>query len=73
MFESSPIQRCNAVAFGSNLCEEAKVTQLENVSAGESEKDFLIRSNDERLLVFNILKNQDLKDNSKMTGSKHTL
>ena len=37
-------QRCNAVNFESNVCEEANVLHLEDIDAGDSEKSFLIRS-----------------------------
>ena len=40
--------RCNAVSFESNLCEEANVVQLEDINVGETEKDFLIRSEEVR-------------------------
>ena len=40
--------RCNAVSFESNLCEEASVMELEDINVGESEKDFLIRSDEVR-------------------------
>ena len=40
--------RCNAVSFESNLCEEASVMELEDINFGESEKDFLIRSDEVR-------------------------
>ena len=42
------LERCNAVSFESNVCEEAQVMELENINVGEQEKDFLIRSDDMR-------------------------
>ena len=41
-------ERCNAVSFESNVCEEAQVMELENINVGEQEKDFLIRSDEIR-------------------------
>ena len=38
------VQRCNAVKFEGNVCEEAKVTALEEIESGQTETRFLIRS-----------------------------
>ena len=42
------IQRCNAVHFESNLCEEAKLKELKEADVDEEEKDVLIRLEDAR-------------------------
>ena len=42
------IQRCNAVHFESNLCEEAKLKELKEADVDEEEKDILIRLEDAR-------------------------
>ena len=42
------IQRCNAVHFESNLCEEAKLKVLKEADADEDEKNILIRLEDAR-------------------------
>ena len=42
------IQRCNAVHFESNLCEEAKLKELREADVDEEEKDILIRLEDAR-------------------------
>ena len=38
------VHRCNAVKFEGNVCEEAKVTALEEIESGQTETRFLIRS-----------------------------
>ena len=48
-------KRCNAVKFEGNVCEEAKVTQLEDIEVGPAEKSFLIRSEDAKY-VFIVLR-----------------
>ena len=47
-----PNLRCNAVSFESDLCEEAHIMQLQEADAGETQKSFLIRSEEARFVYF---------------------
>ena len=47
-----PNVRCNAVSFESDLCEEAHIMQLQEADAGETQKSFLIRSEEARFVYF---------------------
>ena len=47
-YDNPHFLRCNAVSFGSNVCEEAHIMQLQEADSGETQKSFLIRSEEER-------------------------
>ena len=50
-----PNLRCNAVSFESDLCEEAHIMQLQEADAGETQKSFLIRSEEARFVYFPVI------------------